>query len=75
MAAFPDVILPAPYVAQTEYKSDVVDVLQIEDDVIGQAADFRQVLRLVGGAIGRDFAVVEFAGKPRFPQARCADPV
>jgi hypothetical protein len=36
MAAFPDVILPTPYVAQTEYSSDVVDVIQIEDDVQGK---------------------------------------
>ena len=30
MAAFPDVTLSTPYIAQTEYKSDLVDVLQIE---------------------------------------------
>lgn len=36
MAAFPDVTLAAPYIAQTEYKSDFVDVLQISDDVIGK---------------------------------------
>jgi hypothetical protein len=36
MSAFPDVTLAAPYVAQTEYKSDFVDVLQISDDVIGK---------------------------------------
>ena len=48
---------------------------RIEDDVIGQPADFREVFRLVGGAIGRDFAVVEFARQPRLPQAGCAHPV
>ena len=32
MAAFPDVTLSAPYVAQTEYSADLVDVLQINDD-------------------------------------------
>lgn len=37
MAAFPDVILPAPYVAQTEYSSDVVDVLKIDDNVQGKS--------------------------------------
>lgn len=36
MAAFPDVTLATPFIAQTEYKSDVVDVLQISDDVIGK---------------------------------------
>jgi len=36
MAAFPDVTLTTPYIAQTEYKSDFVDVLQISDDVIGK---------------------------------------
>lgn len=36
MAAFPDVTLAAPYIAQTEYKSDFVDVLQISDDVEGK---------------------------------------
>jgi hypothetical protein len=36
MAAFPDVTLNAPYVAQTEYSSDFVDVLQISDDVEGK---------------------------------------
>ena len=30
---FPDVILDQPYIAQTEYKSDVVNVLQIDDNV------------------------------------------
>lgn len=30
---FPDVILEQPFVAQTEYKSDVVNVLQIDDNV------------------------------------------
>lgn len=30
---FPDVTLDTDYVAQTEYKSDVVDVLQIDDNV------------------------------------------
>jgi hypothetical protein len=34
MAAFPDVTLATPFIAQTEYKSDFVDVLQIEDSVI-----------------------------------------
>lgn len=32
MAAFPDVTLSAPYIAQTEYSSDLVDVLQIDDN-------------------------------------------
>ena len=36
MATFPDVTLAAPYIAQTEYKSDFVDVLQIADDVINK---------------------------------------
>ncbi len=33
MPAFPDVTLPTDYVAQTEYKSNNVQVLQIEDQV------------------------------------------
>jgi len=37
MAAFPDVTLSTPYVAQTEYKSDLVDVLQIEDNTAGKS--------------------------------------
>jgi len=37
MAAFPDVILPAPYIAQTEFSSDFVDVLQIDDNVQGKS--------------------------------------
>ena len=37
MAAFPDVTLPEPYVAQTAYSSNIVDVLQIEDDVQGKS--------------------------------------
>lgn len=36
MAAFPDVTLTTPYIAQTEYKSDLVDVLQIEDNTVGK---------------------------------------
>lgn len=32
MAAFPDVVLSAPYIAQTEYSSDNVNVLQIDDN-------------------------------------------
>lgn len=32
MATFPDVTLSAPFVAQTEYSSDAVDVLQIDDN-------------------------------------------
>ena len=36
MADFPDVILATPYIGQTEYKSDVVDILQIADDVAGK---------------------------------------
>lgn len=36
MAAFPDVTLSAPYIAQVEYKSNLVDVLQIEDDTAGK---------------------------------------
>ena len=37
MAAFPDVTLSTPYIAQTEYKSDLVDVLQIEDNTAGKS--------------------------------------
>lgn len=37
MAAFPDVTLDAPYIAQTEYKSDNVVVLQIEDNTAGKS--------------------------------------
>ena len=37
MAAFPDVTLTTPYIAQTEYKSDLVDVLQIEDNTAGKS--------------------------------------
>ena len=33
MPAFPDVTLATDYVAQTEYKSNTVNVLQIEDRV------------------------------------------
>lgn len=33
MPAFPDVTLPTDYVAQTEYKSNTVKVVQIEDNV------------------------------------------
>lgn len=36
MADFPDVILATPYIGQAEYKSDVVDILQISDDVAGK---------------------------------------
>lgn len=36
MPAFPDVTLATPFIAQTEYKSDFVDVLQISDDVVGK---------------------------------------
>ena len=36
MADFPDVILATPYIGQTEYKSDAVDILQIADDVAGK---------------------------------------
>ena len=36
MEAFPDVTLATPFIAQTEYKSDFVDVLQISDDVAGK---------------------------------------
>ena len=31
--AFPDVVLDAPYIAQTEYSASIVDVLQIDDSV------------------------------------------
>lgn len=37
MPAFPDVILSTPYIAQVEYKSDLVDILQIADDVAGKS--------------------------------------
>ena len=30
---FPDVTLDTPYIAQTEYSADLVDVLQIDDNV------------------------------------------
>jgi hypothetical protein len=33
MPSFPDVQLATPYVAQQEYSSDVVDVIQIDDNV------------------------------------------
>lgn len=33
MQDFPDVILDEPFIGQKEYKSDVVDVLQIDDRV------------------------------------------
>lgn len=36
MANFPDVILATPYIAQTEYKSAVVDIIQLSDDVAGK---------------------------------------
>ena len=37
MAAFPDVILSQPYIAQTEYSSADVVVLQIEDNTAGKS--------------------------------------
>ena len=37
MAAFPDVTLSTPYIAQTEYSADLVDVLQIEDNTAGKS--------------------------------------
>lgn len=37
MAAFPDVVLANPYVAQQEYSSNNVVVLQIEDNVTGRS--------------------------------------
>ena len=37
MAAFPDVILSQPYIAQTEYDSANVIVLQIEDNTAGRS--------------------------------------
>jgi hypothetical protein len=37
MAAFPDVVLDAPYVGQEAYQSDVVKILQIADDVEGKS--------------------------------------
>lgn len=40
MAAFPDVTLSAPYVAQTEYSADLVDVLQIDDNTAAIQAYF-----------------------------------
>lgn len=36
MAAFPDVVLPAPYVGQEAYQSDTVIILQIADNVEGK---------------------------------------
>ena len=41
---------------------------RIEDHVIGEAADFLQLLRLERGGIGRDLAIVELTREPRFPQ-------
>ena len=37
MAAFPDVTLSTPYIAETEYKSANVVVLQIEDNTAGKS--------------------------------------
>ena len=37
MAAFPDVTLSQDYIAQTEYKSNNVNVLQINDDTEGKS--------------------------------------
>ena len=37
MSAFPDVTLDAPYIAQTEYSSANVVVLQIEDNTAGRS--------------------------------------
>ena len=37
MQAFPDVQLATPYVAQTEYKSQTVLTLQIDDNVQGKS--------------------------------------
>jgi hypothetical protein len=37
MAAFPDVVLAAPYVGQEAYSADVVQILQIADDVEGKS--------------------------------------
>lgn len=37
MAAFPDVVLDAPYVGQEAYSADVVKILQIADDVEGKS--------------------------------------
>jgi len=44
MAAFPDVQLSAPFVAQTEYSADLVDVLQIDDNT--QAKTLRAFCQL-----------------------------
>ena len=46
---FPDVILQQPFVAQTEYKSDVVNVLQIDDNVT--ARTLRAYVQLGDNAI------------------------
>ena len=37
MAAFPDVTLAAPYIAQTDYSAVLVEVLQIEDNTAGKS--------------------------------------
>ena len=37
MQAFPDIQLAAPYVAQTEYKSQTVLTLQIDDNVANKS--------------------------------------
>jgi hypothetical protein len=34
---FPDVVLPAPYVAQQPYQSDTVKITSIEDNVAGRS--------------------------------------
>ena len=57
---FPDVILQQPFVAQTEYKSDVVNVLQIDDNVtartlrayvqLGDNAVFKYWVPVMSGA-------------------------
>ena len=39
MASYPDVILPAPYVGQTTYQSNVVKILQVADDVVAQTVN------------------------------------
>jgi hypothetical protein len=37
MPEFPDVILSAQYIGQSEYKSNVVEILQVSDDVSGKS--------------------------------------
>jgi hypothetical protein len=48
---------------------------RIEDHMVRKPQDFVEILGLVGRAIGRDLAIIEFGREPRFPQAGCADAI